>query len=264
MAVHETRDRTNVSTDIYAEPRHVTDPAGCFFYHFMDLPGQGPVGDYGWDLRPNVDKYLADVDVAGRRVLEIGPASGFLTFRMESQGAEVVAVELGPDTPWDVVPQSELDLDQILEDRYTIMEEIRNGFWLARRCLGGAAKVHYGSAYELPDKLGRFDVSVMASILLHTRDPLRIIGGCAGLTDNTLVIVERHWPELDGRPLARLEPSRDNGVWDTWWGFTPEYFVAYCGVLGFTHTRVEFHEQLHIANGAKVQIPMFTVVAERK
>lgn len=254
---------TDMLNEIYAEPRLVDDPSKCFFYHFMDLPGHGPVGDYGWDLRGGVEDYLGGIDLNGRRVLEIGPASGFLTFHMESKGAEVVAVELGPTTPWDIVPQSELDLDRILQDRYTIMEEIRNGFWFARRALDGSAQVHYGSAYELPAGLGRFDISVMASVLLHTRDPLRIIEGCARRTHRTMVIVERHWPELGGSPIARLEPSRDNGVWDTWWAFTPEFFVAYCGVLGFTETRVEFHEQRHISGGAEAQIPLFTVVAER-
>ena len=254
---------TNVSSDIYAAPRTIDDPSKCFFYHFMDLPGHGQVGDYGWDLRGGESDYLSGIALTGRRVLEIGPASGFLTFHMESQGAEVVAVELGPTTPWDIVPQSELDLSQISKDRLTIMEEIRNGFWFAREAMGGNAQVHYGSAYDLPAGLGRFDVSVMASILLHTRDPLRILEGCARLTDRTLVIVERSWPELTGGPVTRLAPSRDNAVWDTWWGFSPEFFVAYCGVLGFTKTRVEFHEQRHVADGTEAQIPMFTVVAER-
>lgn len=229
----------------------------------MDLPGRGTVGDYGWDLRPGVDDYLGRVDVAGRRVLEIGPASGFLTFHMEAQGAQVVAVELGPTTPWDVVPQADMDLDQILAERHTVMEQIRNGFWYARAAMGSTAQVHYGSAYDLPPGLGRFDVSVMASVLLHSRDPLRILERCARLTDRTLVIVEQYHPDLDGRPVAHLTPTRDNGVWDTWWAFSPDFFVNFCAVLGFAKTRVDFHEQRHLSSGAEAQIPLFTLVAER-
>lgn len=232
------------------------------------LPLHGPARarsgcDFGWDLRPGVNEYLAGLDLSGQRVLEIGPASGFVSFHMESEGAEVVAVELGPSTPWDVVPQSELDLDAILSERHDVMEKIRNGFWFAREATGARARVHYGSAYGLPARLGRFDASVLASILLHTRDPLRIIERCARLTDRTLLIVEQHHPELEGRPVARLAPTRENGVWDTWWAFSPEFFLAYCGVLGFTQTQVEFHEQRHISGGAEAQIPLFTVVAQR-
>ena len=47
-----------------------------------------------WDLRQTVDDYLGRIDFAGKRVLEIGPASGFLTIEMERRGADVVAVEL--------------------------------------------------------------------------------------------------------------------------------------------------------------------------
>ena len=248
---------------IFAEPRSVEDPADCFFYHFRDRPGHGPVGDYGWDLRDGVEDYLGRVDLTGKRVLEIGPASGFLTFHMEAQGAEVVGVELAPTAVWDVVPQAALDLDRIRRERHAVMEQLRNGFWFARQALGGKAKVHYGSAYELPDALGRFDVSLMGSVLLHTRDPLRIIENCARLTDQALVIVERHEPQLDRSPVARLEPSRENAVWDTWWTLSPELVVGYCEVLGFTRTRVGFHEQRHISGGVDVRIPLFTVVAER-
>lgn len=255
-----------MSTDpqgTFAQPREVTDPADCFFYHFMDLPALGAVGDEGWDLRAGVEAYLGRTNVRDRRVLEIGPASGYLTFHMEEQGADVVGVELGPGTPWDVVPQAGLDLGAILEERRAIMERVRNSFWLARRALGATAQIHYGTAYQLPAELGRFDISVMASVLLHTRDPLRIVEQCARLTDETLIIVDRHFPELGKAPVAHLLPSRENGIWDTWWFFTPELFMAYCEVLGFTRTCVSFHEQRHISGGAEAQIPLFTVVAER-
>jgi predicted nicotinamide N-methyase len=38
-----------------------------------------------------VDPYLGNFDFVGKRVLDVGAASGFLTFEMEKRGAEVVA-----------------------------------------------------------------------------------------------------------------------------------------------------------------------------
>jgi hypothetical protein len=69
----------------YASPR---SPAlhSCDFYHVMDLPGVGQVGGQ-WDLRGRVDDYLGHVELRGKRILEIGPASGFLTVEMEKRGA---------------------------------------------------------------------------------------------------------------------------------------------------------------------------------
>ena len=45
----------------------------------MDLPVHGEVGGE-WDLRKNVDKFLGKASLEGKRVLDVGTASGFLTF----------------------------------------------------------------------------------------------------------------------------------------------------------------------------------------
>ena len=82
----------------------VEDIADCYFYHTMELPGHGVIEGRDWDLRGGVDEYLGKVDFAGQRVLEIGPASGFLTFEMEKRGAEVVSVEVTDEHGWDFVP----------------------------------------------------------------------------------------------------------------------------------------------------------------
>jgi SAM-dependent methyltransferase len=157
----------------------------------MDVPGAGRVGGQ-FDLRGREDEYLGRIPLNGRRVLEIGPANGFLTFHMESQGASVVAVELGPDADWDFVPQANLDHAAVRAGRRHIMQELRNGFWWAHRRFGSQAKVHYGDVYTLPDELGTFDVAVMAAVLRHTRDPLRIVEGCARLA-KSLAITEMYF-----------------------------------------------------------------------
>lgn len=76
----------------------------CCFYHTMDLPGVGMVtGD--WDLRGGVSDHLGNVALAGKRVLEIGPANGFLSFEMERSGAEVVGYDLSHQAGrWEAVP----------------------------------------------------------------------------------------------------------------------------------------------------------------
>ena len=56
-----------------------------------------------WDLRGHEPAYLGGVDVAGKRVLELGPATGYLTFYMERMGAEVVSFEAGFDVSIDLL-----------------------------------------------------------------------------------------------------------------------------------------------------------------
>ena len=252
-------------SDLYVDPRPVSALDECHYYHTIDLPGVGLVrGD--WDLRGGEEAYLGGIDLAQRAVLEIGPASGFLTAHMESAGATVTAVELGAKDPWDVVPQRTHDLSGILSDRAGVMERLRNSFWFTHKLLGLSARLHEGSAYQLPAELGRFDIAVMGAILLHTRSPAALVERVADHVDDALVIVERHYPELDGSPVCRLEPTRENQVWDTWWAFSPEFFTSFAAVLGFGRAEVSFHEQTHRYGDdhrETMSLPMFTVVARR-
>ena len=246
---------------LYATPRRVARVEDCRFYHSMEIPGHGVVsGD--WDLRRSEDSYLGGVDLAGRRVLEIGPASGFVTYHMESRGAEVVAIELGSDDEWDMVPHAGLDLERIRVERVPVMERLRNGFWFAHERFGSTARVHHGPAYDLPPALGRFDLAVMASVLLHTRDPLRVMEACARRADN-LVITDLHVPELDGMPVARFAPEVGSDNWHTWWHLSPELVTRLLAIMGFHELEVSYHEQTHIGGGREIPMPLFTVVASR-
>lgn len=251
---------------LYAQGVSVESGGECFFYHVMDVPGAELVDTAleggKFDLRGAEDEYLGGVTFADRRVLEIGPASGFLTFYMESQGANVVAVELGPDADWDIVPHAQLDLAVIREERRHIMGQLRNGYWWAHGRMHSRAKVHYGDVYRLPDELGDFDVAVMAAVLRHTRDPLRIIEGCARHA-RRLVITEMHASGLDGSPVAALVPSRESEVWDTWWDFSPDLLIQFVGLLGFDELAISHHSQRFLSGGVEHEIPFFTLVAGR-
>ena len=57
------------------EPLLAVDPADCDFYHRFDIPGLGE-SDGPWDLRAGADDYLGHAQLAGKRVLEIGPQVG--------------------------------------------------------------------------------------------------------------------------------------------------------------------------------------------
>ena len=83
---------------IYAIPRAVTSLQDCYFYHSMEIPGWGEVRGE-WDLRGGEAAYLGNVDLKDKRVLELGAASGFLSFYMERQGADVVGYDPSLNVP---------------------------------------------------------------------------------------------------------------------------------------------------------------------
>ena len=248
---------------LYAPPRKVADASSCDFYHVMDIPGCGLTTGAMWDLRGDTAGYLGHVDLAGKRVLEIGPASGYLTFYMESQGAEVVSVELPLDHPWDVVPDAALDIPRFITEVGQGIESVRNAYWFTHERVGSKARVHYGDIYALPDLLGHFDFAVLAAVLLHVRDPLKAVEQCARLADN-LVITDLHYPDMpDDKPYMSWFSTKEEPGPHVWWKFSPGLFVRFAEVLGFNESNVTFSEQIYVADGPPRSGSLFTVVSTR-
>ena len=65
-------------------------------------------------LRKTIDDYLGNFDFRGKRVLDVGTATGFLSFEMEKRGAEVVSFDMASRAQWQLVPFS----DQVHPFRY--------------------------------------------------------------------------------------------------------------------------------------------------
>ena len=244
------------SDSLYAQPRKVA-LEDCIFYHVMEIPGYG-LTQGQWDLRQGIDDYLGRIPFADQRVVELGPASGFLTFEMEKRGAHVVAIEVPDDPGWDFVPYPASIMETVYGPRRRHMRAIKNSFWFAHAAHQSKAKLLYGDVYNLPEALGSFDVALMGSLLLHCHSPLRIVEQCAMKAD-TLGITETFYPELAGEPVCRLVPTRDNQVRDTWWNFSPDFFVQFLEVLGFRNTKVTTHVQHYLGKPHT----LFTVVASK-
>jgi SAM-dependent methyltransferase len=241
---------------VFAEPRTGLQFADCHFYHTMEIPGVGlAIGD--WDLRAGVEAYLGGVDLRGKRVLEIGPASGFLTFEMEKRGAAVTAIEVEDDPGWDFVPYPPQVLAPVFEPRREIMRRLKNSWWFNHAAFASKAKLAYADAYALPDSLGTFDVAIVGSLLLHTRAPLQILEQCATRAE-TIIVTDMFFPDLEGSPVCRLAPTAANGRWDTWWEFSSDFVRQFLGVMGFV-TELTTHSQPH--RGHPYQL--FTVAGRR-
>ncbi len=239
-------------------PLNVENVADCLFYHTMELPGYG-VMDGEWDLRAGVDDYLGRVAFAGQRILEIGPASGFLTFEMEKRGAEVVSVEVTAEHGWDFVPYPVKKLEEVFGTRRIVMERLKNSYWFSHAAHQSKAKVHYGDVYNLPSVLGEFDIAMMGSVLLHCRNPLWIVEQC-GKMARSLIITDMFHPDLEGTPVCRLAPAPQNFLWHTWWHFSTQFFTQFLAVMGFTPTEILTHQQYRDGRA----YTLFTIVARRQ
>jgi hypothetical protein len=188
-----------------------------------------------------------------------------LTFFMERQGAEVVSVEAADDYAWELgwdgAPGTGPDpaVQDRLRSHREMMGQLKNSYWLSHHALSSRALVHYGSAYLLPAGLGKFDVSVMACVLLHNKDPFRILENCARITRDAVVVVEPHRELQPAQSRIEFMPRAGDRTWDTWWGFSPGYFTSVLASMGFADSRVSYHTQTCYGRPA----PLFTVVARR-
>jgi hypothetical protein len=281
----------------YVAPRRGIAREDCFFYHTIDLPGHGTI-EGCWDLRAGFDDYLGRLHYHGKRVLELGTASGAVCFALEQRGAEVVSFDLAPTAQWDIVPMACYpDLAAQTEQRKVELERLRNSYWFGHEATRSSARVVHGHIYAVPAAIGPVDVALFGSILLHLRDPLLALANGARFARETVVVtdmVQDMWeplstfpgqeglswwararrkagtwifrarrrlaPNTADIPLMTLVPStRDPMHCDTWWGLSPAVVRQFLAVLGFEDARSYQHRQLF--NGQPRTL--FTVVAHR-
>ena len=239
--------------------------ADCDFYHTVDVPGHGVVKGQ-WDLRGAEADYLGHAALNGRSVLEIGPASGHLSFWMESQGAKVTAFDLSEDGAWDFVPFAGLDLEAEHAARRRHLRRLQNSWWFLREARKASAEAIYGTVYDIDPSLGRFDVVTLNSVLLHLRDPMGAMIKAASVCGQTLVVTEvaeehynRRTPwKRDSKALSFIPRSDKPESHDAWFVIPSLVTVEMMRILGFKTTLTRHRQSYQFG-----KYRMYTVVGER-
>lgn len=226
-----------MSQHLYAQPRHVETSERCDWYHSMELPELGLVSG-AWDLRATIDDYLGRYDFQGKRCLDLGPATGYLTFEMERRGAsEVVSVDLDlAKHEWEVVPFADprFDREAMIATMRGYVEQWQRAYWLAHRLVGSKARVHYGNVYALPPELGHFDVAMVGMLLSHLRDPLRLLEQLAHLVD--AVIIVQPAPQIEEAFAFFMPDPVTLNPPEAWWSMSDVCLERVLNVVGFEVT----------------------------
>jgi len=189
--------------------------AGLHWYHTLELPG-GELTPGWFDTRGAVDRVpWPAASLRGLRCLDVGPWDGFWAFEMERRGAdEVVAIDVPDPRGWDWPARATPTGMEMLG----VMKGEDRAFDVAARALRSRVRREDLSVYALdPERLGRFDLVFLGSLLLHLRDPVGALARVRAVCRGTLVLAETvelvaslRWPR---RPVARLEG--DDAPW--WW-----------------------------------------------
>lgn len=228
--------RQNENSFSLVTPRHVDSPAGCFFYHTMDLPGLGEVRGH-WDLRGRFNEYIGGVDLAGKSVIDVGAATGFLSFEAERNGAaRVLSFDIAEPRQQTFLPFKDKlysrDPERWAEEYGAEIEQWKNAYWLCHRLLDSRAEVFYGDIYQLPPELGQFDVAIVGSVLEHLSDQITALAAIARLTKETMVIIS---PMLETAEriasFGALAAHPENDF--TWWIYSEGVYREVFQMLGF-------------------------------
>jgi SAM-dependent methyltransferase len=220
-----------------AQPRHVEELSDCFFYHTMALPGFGEVRGH-WDLRGRFNEYIGGVDLRDKSVIDVGAATGFLSFEAEKNGAKrVVSFDIGDASRQKFLPFKEKlyyrDPARWFDQYNAEIEQWKNAYWLCHRLLESNAEVFYGDIYELPTDLGVFEVALVGSVLEHLSDQISALASIARLTKETMVVVS---PLLDtDERIAQFGALADRPENDfTWWIYSKGVYREVFKMLGFS------------------------------
>lgn len=209
----------------YAQPRTILSMDECYFYHTMDVPGHGTIKGE-WDLRGSVDDYLGNFDFKGKRVLDVGAASGILSFHIEKQGAEVISFDLSENFDWDIVPFSENNNEIARSERRRHLRRINNGYWLCHQAFQSKAQMVNGVVYNIPHSIGAVDVAVFGSILLHLRDPFLALENAAALAKEAIIVADispyrKFASKFKRNPRFMPRSMSPDGITDGWFRLPP-------------------------------------------
>jgi SAM-dependent methyltransferase len=237
----ETKETQIVDTAQHQQAR--PDLTGCYFYHTMDLPVLGRVHG-AWHIR-DFSQYIGSVDLKGKTVLDVGTASGFLSFEAERAGADQVvsfdadSVERMYRLPfaqnlfWTDFPAWVKDPGQ------SWLDGLKKSYRVAHDLLGSKTQTCYGDIFHLRTLLPRsFDVTIAGAMLEHINDPVSAVANMAMVTRERLIIAFTPIIESDDILLRAATPMT-NPVSDfTWWTGSRGMYRKVLENMGFEIERI--------------------------
>jgi tRNA (mo5U34)-methyltransferase len=152
--------------------------AAAHWYHVLELPG-GIVTRGEYDLRKAARRSPLPASLAGMRCLDVGTRDGFWAFEMERRGADVVVgIDIDDPLRYDWPQPAPSFTDEHRDE----LEKRSSTFAIAHEALGSSVERRDLSVYDLdPGEVGRFDVAVLGTLLLHLRDPVAALSAVRGV-----------------------------------------------------------------------------------
>jgi SAM-dependent methyltransferase len=218
------------------------DLTGCSFYHTMDLPVLGVVRG-NWHIR-NFPQYIGSVDLKDKTVLDVGTASGFLSFEAERAGAsQVVSFDVDSAERMYRLPFAEnlywMDWPAWVKDKQSLLDGLKKSYRIAHGLLGSKAETCYGDIFHLRTLLPRsFDVTIAGAILEHLNDPVSALASMAMVTRERIIVAFTPIIESEEIMLLAANSMTDPASDFTWWTGSLGMYRRVLENMGFEIERI--------------------------
>lgn len=215
-----TRLRSSVGPDAAQYLVTAANAAGGT-YHRLDF-GDGLTIDGDYDMTKYLPYYHLPERLDGKRMLDVGTASGYFAIECARRGADVTAIDIWED-------------DGLLVQLGRVFD------------LG----VDYvtKNLYDVDESFGQFDLVVCGSLLLHLPDPVGAIRALRAVTGERLVISTAATPDsaTTDQPVCHFfgQPGKDADYW-AYWDFSAEALTRMLKAAGFS--RVDQIEHFDLAS----------------
>ena len=237
-----------------------SDASECVFAQTVELP-DGTLLQGAGDFRGSEPAHLGTCKIEGKRVVEFGAGSGWLTAFLAHQGATVTSLELPVGTEVLGSPFAGLAPASQLDALRQGTERARKAWWLVKQRCGFDAKIVYCDLEAPPDDLGRFDVSIFAATLLRLPNPYMALSAAAAITDDAIVVTEPVTPLTQNNemslPIATFAPDLGPETASHWWHHTPAALSRMLLTLGFGKLDMEVH------TAPRSSVAFYTITARR-
>ena len=240
-------------------------PKNCKFYHVQEIQGLDKPTKGPFDLRKNVYQLLGDCDYKNKSVLELGPASGFITFFLENLGAKVSCIDLSiKKDEWDTIPHVNVNWKKKQRLAMKDLSKVRNAFWFAHKQNKSNAKLIETHILKLPKSLPIHDYGLIATVLLHIQNPflaLRIVSTKHRFKFSN-ISKSLSSDYFNKNTFIKFLPRSNvmNLNYDTWWKLSPATIIEMMSILGFK--KEKYLEHVQYCNNKPFD--MYTIVFKRQ
>jgi SAM-dependent methyltransferase len=251
----------------FQQPILLPSKNSCYFYHTITFP-DGEIVSGTWDIRGNFSGYIGNYPINGKKILDIGTASGFIAFSAEAAGGIVTALEAASPAEFKRLPVAHTKYFDSRREWQNVTNKVhliplKNSWWYGWHKFGSNAKLIYAPIEELYDWDDRFDLVFAGAVIEHISDPVTIIGAMARIAREAVIIPFTDVIDTEDlliQPIQGMDPALDY----MWWRLSRGLYRRIFANVGFD---VEFVLTAHaIANTSSgpVEYTKPTIIARRR